>query len=264
MIEHIYDALAASLYYDWPKNADGKPVVYNRVVKIWNQGDRDIKAVSVPSITFQGESSDPEEIASGLWEITHNINIEVQNQGTDPKSSERDTNEASRLLFEFLKDRRRMWVLTVCPICFKSIMSPGHYLDEHGDIFGDYATAAVTQFETDWTATHDSNVPIPYGQLTLSGVSTEAFYRVYEAVRNQQAVTNLPDKAKKAIEVALATRMRPIRLLSQAKLSGTSSEGSKGKELLASGKWKWTAKENIFQAAYGPDDNTPTTAWKGK
>ena len=262
MIEHVYDALAAILFSDWPKNSKGQPIVYNKAIKIWNLGDRDIKADGTPTITFQGDSSEPEEAATGLWEVTHAIQIEVKNQNTSPETTDRHTQEMSRLVFEFLKDRRRLWVMTQCPICLKMSLSPEHFLIEHANIFQPYVDDIVGEFETEWALTHTG--PPPISELTTTrraGLATEAFYRVYDAVRQDEVVANLPTKAQATIKTALINRLRPIRELYQAKLSGTASEGSAGKQLLGTGKWTWKAKEVYYQGIYGPDDNTPTAAW---
>ena len=97
--------------------------------------------------------------------------------------------------------------------------------------------------------------------MPASGLATEAFYRVYEAVGAGISVTYLPSTARTNILAMRRDFVDPIRLIYDVTCSDTKpSDDGRGQQLLKNGQITLSAKELVKQTIYGPD-NVPTTAF---
>ena len=52
MVEKIYDTLKGILYNDLPKDAIGNVVIYDRPVRNWFIGDRDVKPANLSIMIY--------------------------------------------------------------------------------------------------------------------------------------------------------------------------------------------------------------------
>ena len=258
MVERIYDTLKGILYNDMPKNAKDQVVVYDRPILGWYFGDRDVKPSNL-SIIFYGTSIPIKDVSLGLQEYEHKITIGIDAGADNVELSEGLVLEASRLVLSVLRRHRRMWVLEPCPICSKFMLSPQHYTIDHNNIFSYYSNLSQTNFDNLWSQTHDSSVTSP--GLPASGLATEAFYRVYDAVGAGISVTYLPSSARTNILAMRRDFVDPIRLIYDVTCSDTKpSDDGRGQQLLKNGQITLSAKELVKQTIYGPD-NVPTTAF---
>lgn len=265
MVEQIYDTLQALLFLELPKNAQGAPTVYNRLIKGWYFGDRTVVA-GTPALIVSAESSSPKDVAQNVLQYEHKINIAVKSGNDNTEISERVTLEMARLVREALLPHRRIWVMTKCPFCLKHILTPAHFIAQHAAIFAPYAAQSLANFSATWYETHAPSDTVP--SLPDSGVGADAFQLLCA-----DAVTSTPSAfwtqvnslitqpmlaALKAIETQ---EMRPVRLLFDVKFSDIKpSEDSKEQQLLHGSEFSLTASELLRQPAYGPD-NVPTDAW---
>lgn len=257
MLERVYDTLQGILYYELPKDYDGNVVIYDRKVYNWFIGDREVRPSNL-SIIFHGSSSPLKDIALGLQEFTHKVTITVEAGADNNNISERLIQEGSRLLLQALRKHRRIWVVDYCPICTKFTLSPEHFLIDHAALLEPYRSAVVSEFNTLWQETHPASIPPP--TLTNSGLSNESFLRMYEAVRNGEAVTGLSTIARKNIVRMQSDFVDPVRMLYDVNVNDTTpSDDGLGKQLTKTGTLTLLAKELVRQTDYGPD-NVPTTA----
>lgn len=128
MVERIYDTIKAILYTDFPKNSQGYPEIYDRVISEWFFGDREILP-SPLGVILRNTSSSVTDIGFGLREIEYNIGITFYSSNDDKETSERVIQEAARVAHSILKNHRSMYVCDLCPFCGKLPLSPIHYID---------------------------------------------------------------------------------------------------------------------------------------
>jgi len=128
MVEKIYDTLKAILYTDFPKNYQGYPEIYDRVIQEWFFGDRQILP-SPLGVVLRNTSSNIKDIGFGLREIDYSIGITFYSSNDDKETSERVVLEAARVAHSILKNHRSMWICDLCPFCGKLPLSPIHYID---------------------------------------------------------------------------------------------------------------------------------------
>lgn len=170
MTERIYDALKAVLYIEFPKNNQGMPVIYDRVVKNWFTGDRQVVPDDV-SIIFKASSVSESDDFYGYRKLEYNFSILLQSAGSDQITTLRLATEGARIIRNVLTNHKRIWVMDLCPICGKLPTSPEHYFSDstHNIIFGTYglgsgpagiANDVYNDFITTWLRTHPSgNTP---------------------------------------------------------------------------------------------------------
>lgn len=259
MLERVYDTLIAILYYELPKDNYGKVVSYDRPITAWYIGQRDIKNNNL-SVTLKGASSPLKDIGLGLQEFSHSVTFEI-NAGADNISiTERLVQETTRLILASLRKHRRIWVVEYCPICAKFALSPEHFIQDHNDILATYVTGVVNDYNSLWAETHPAN--ITPAELPNSAKATESFLRMYEDVRNNVAVANLPLTAKKNILKMQSDLVEPIRIMYDCVANtSTPSDDATGQALFRNGTITLELKELIKQDSYGPD-NVPITAIK--
>lgn len=259
MLERVYDTLKAIIYHEMPKDINGKAIIFDRPVTGWFFGERDIKNSNL-SFTFKGGQSNLKDIALGMQEISYTINVDVD-AGTDNiEISERLIQESVRILLSIMRKHRRIWVVEICPICEKFILSPEHFLITHGDILDTYANQVVVDYENLWYQTHPLSIAPPV--LPQSAKATESFLRMFDDVRNNITVSGLPNKALKNIQRMQTDFVEPIRILYDVISNDNRfSDDATGRALQKGGGITITAKELLKQQFYGPD-NVPTGALK--
>ena len=259
MLERIYDTIRAIIYYEMPKDINGKAIVFDRPITGWYFGERDIKNTNL-SVTFKGGGSNLKDIGLGLQELSYSIKVEVDAGADNIEFSERLVQETVRLFLAIMRKHRRVWVVDICPICEKFVISPEHFIDEHNNILEPYVDGVIIDYETLWYETHPST--IAPNALIDSAKATEAFLRMYEDVRSDVNVTNLSNKAKANIKRMQSDYVEPIRILYDVICSDNQfSDDATNRALQKGGGLTITAKELIKQQYYGPD-NVPTTALK--
>lgn len=259
MLERVYDTIRAILYDEMPKDFNGKVVIYDRPITGWYIGERDIKNTNL-SLTFKGGQSNLKDIGLGLQELSYTIKIEVDAGADNIEISERLTQETVRILLAVLRKHRRIWVLEICPICNKFVLSPEHYVITHSTLLSSYMASVVSDYQALWNRTHPDS--IPPATLPDSSIGTEAFLRMYEDVRNGEIVGGLSAEAEKNIERMQLDFIEPIRILYDVICSdNTFSDDATGRALQKGGGITITAKELIKQQYYGPD-NVNTSAVK--
>lgn len=128
MVEKIYDTLKAILYSEFPKNTQGYPEIYDRVITGWFFGDREILPAPL-GVIFRGSAGSPKDIGYGLREIEYTIGVTFFADGDDKETSERVVQESARVAHSILKNHRSMWICDLCPFCGKFPLSPVHYID---------------------------------------------------------------------------------------------------------------------------------------
>lgn len=264
MLDRIYDTLRGILFYEMPQDNNGKVIIYDRPITAWYVGERDVKNTNL-SVTFKGGKSNIKDIALGMQEFTHSINVEIDAGADNIDLSERLVQEATRLILTVLRKHRRMWIVEICPICQKFTLSPEHFLITHGnpanagdDILSGYATTVQADYDTLWSETHPASIASP--TLPNSSLATESFLRMYEDVRNSVNVTNLSATAEKNILRMQTDLVEPIRILYDVACNeGTFSDDATGRALMKGGSITITAKELVKQTQFGPD-NVPTNA----
>lgn len=258
MLERVFDTIQGILYNDLPKNSAGKVVVYDRPVERWLIGQRQIKPSNI-SVTIYGNSSPLNDISFGFQEFEHTITVDIDAGADNIDSAERVIQEAVRLMMQSLRRHRRIWVLEICPFCEKFALSPQHYTVAHNSYLSSYVSAATTDFNNRWLATHPASISAP--SLPASGLATEAVFRLYEDIKNGVVVAGLPDSVKRKFLRMSADFVEPIRILYDVKTKDNDfSDNSTGNQLIKSGKITIQAKELVRIEDYGPD-NVPTTAY---
>jgi hypothetical protein len=258
MLERVYDTLRGILFYELPKNAKGEAVIFDRPVSGFYIGEAGVKPNAI-SIVFKGASSPLKDISFGLQEFEHNVSIEISVGADNIETTERVTQEATRIILSILRKHRRIWVVDICPICEKFSLSPAHFTVDHNDILSSYATTVTNEFNNLWAETHPANLAPP--TLPDSGKAAEAFIRMYNDVGAGTTVANLPTKARNNILRMQADNVEPVRMLYDVLCNDNkSSDDATGKQLFRSGTITITAKELIRQIYFGPD-TVPTTAY---
>jgi hypothetical protein len=258
MLERVYDTLRGILFSELPKNAKGEAVIFDRPVSGFYIGEAGVKPNAI-SIVFKGASSPLKDISFGLQEFEHNVVIEINAGADNIETTERVTQEATRIILSILRKHRRMWVVDICPICEKFTLSPAHFTIDHNDILSSYATSVTNEFNTLWSETHPTTLAAP--TLPDSGKAAEAFIRMYNDVGVGTTIANLPTKARNNILRMQADNVEPVRMLYDVLCNDNkSSDDATGKQLFRSGTITITAKELIRQIYFGPD-NVPTTAY---
>ena len=258
MLERVYDTLRGILFYELPKNAKGEAVIFDRPVSGFYIGETAVRPNAI-SIVFKGASSPLKDISFGLQEFEHNLNIEVNVGSDNIETTERVTQEATRILLSILRKHRRIWVVDICPICEKFTLSPAHFTVDHNNILSTYVSTVTSEFNNLWAETHPANLAPP--SLPDSGKSAEAFIRMYNDVGAGTSVANLSTKARNNILRMQADNVEPVRMLYDVLCNDNkSSDDATGKQLFRSGTITITAKELVRQIYFGPDD-VPTTAY---
>lgn len=258
MLERVYDTLRGILFYELPKNAKGEAVIFDRPVSGFYIGEASVRPNAI-SIIFKGASSPLKDISFGLQEFEHNVSIEINVGADNIETTERVTQEATRILLSILRKHRRIWVVDICPICEKFTLSPSHFLLDHNSILSSYATTVTNEFDTLWSDTHPSTLAAP--ALPDSGKSAESFIRMYNDVGAGTTVENLSTNARNNILRMQADNVEPIRMLYDVNCNDNkSSDDATGKQLFRSGNITINAKELVRQIYFGPD-NVPTAAY---
>ena len=258
MLERVDDTLRGILFHELPKNAKGEAVIFDRPVTGFFIGEAAVRPNAI-SIVFKGASSPLKDISFGLQEFEHNLNIEINVGADNIETTERVTQEATRIVLSILRKHRRIWVVDVCPICEKFTLSPAHFVADHNNILGSYVTTVTNEFNNLWSETHPANLAAP--SLPDSGKSAEAFIRMYNDVGVGTTVTNLSTKSRNNILRMQADSVEPIRMLYDVLCNDNkSSDDATGKQLFRSGNITISAKELVRQIYFGPD-NVPTTAY---
>jgi hypothetical protein len=258
MLEKVYDTLRGILFHEFPKNTKGQAVVYDRVITGFYVGDTGVKPNSI-SITLKGASSPLKDIALGLQEFEHSITLEINAGGDNIESTERITQEATRICLGILRKHRRLWVLENCPVCGKFALTPQHFTVDHSSLFLPYRTTVTTEFNNLWSETHPASSTAP--TIPDSGLAAEAFIRLYNDVQSGIAVTGLSTTAATNIRRMQSDLVEPVRILYDVSCNDIkSSDDATNRQLFRNGTINITAKELVRQSQYGPD-NVPTTAY---
>lgn len=257
MLERIYDTIRAIIYHEMPKDNNDRAIVFDRPITGWYFGERDIRNTNL-SVTFKGGGSDLKDVGLGLQELNYSIQVEVDAGADNIEISERLVQETVRILLSIMRKHRRIWVVDICPICEKFVISPSHFLLEHNNILEPYAEGVVLDYESLWYQTHPST--IQPNELPLSSKAAESFLRMYEDVRADSNVANLSARARENIKRMQADYAEPIRILYDVICNNNKfSDDATGRALQKGGGLTISAKELIKQQYYGPD-NVPTTA----
>ena len=74
MVDKIYDTIKGILYTDFPKDNQGYPQVYDRIIQQWFFGNRQILP-SPLGVVLRGTTSNIKDIGFGLREIEYSIKI---------------------------------------------------------------------------------------------------------------------------------------------------------------------------------------------
>ena len=160
MLERVYDTLRGILFYELPKNAKGEAVIFDRPVSGFFIGEAAVRPNGI-AIVFKGASSPLKDISFGLQEYEHNVNIEVNVGADNIETTERVTQEATRIILSILRKHRRIWVVDICPMCEKFTLSPAHFTVDHSSVLNSYATTVTNEFNALWTETHPANLAAP-------------------------------------------------------------------------------------------------------
>lgn len=128
MVEKIYDTLKAILWSQFPRNQQGYPEVYDRIIQEWFFGDRQVLPAPL-GVVLRSTNIDIKDIGFGLREIEYSIGIMFYSSNDDQETSERVIQEAARIAHQILKNHRTMWICDLCPFCGKFPLSPIHYID---------------------------------------------------------------------------------------------------------------------------------------
>ena len=226
MLENVYDSLLTIFADNWPKDEMGRPVVYGRVIGGWKTGDRTVVGADTLAIVLQGETSPANSPAfMGGYEVEHTIAIKMFAKGDNAEIDERTMQEMSRIAYEILLPHRRMWVMTLCPLCLKETISPLHLQIEHSTFLADYVAAVDADFAALWHETHAQDDAVP--TIPASGRYVDALYRYWEAIRASSPTNPLPP-TERNVRSAQAKIRRPVRLMYDMKIStlNTSSGGA--------------------------------------
>jgi hypothetical protein len=164
MVEKIYDTLRAILWSQFPRNQQGYPEIYDRIIQEWFFGDRQVLPAPL-GVVLRNTNIDVKDIGFGLRELEYSINIMFYSSSDDVETSERVIQEAARLAHQILKNHRTMWVCDLCPFCGKLPLSPIHYID-NGTI-----TAVGINTATLPANTSSYNVSVPGSNIGLAGTA---------------------------------------------------------------------------------------------
>lgn len=273
MHENILETLRGLLFYNFPKNLDGFPVVYDQPVSNWYSGPADLTGVVPPAVVIRSAESNNKDVTYGGKEIEHSISIEFWAQGDDRESSARNASEGSRILYEILLPFKRMWVAINCPICEKVTLSPLHFTAAHALVLDPFISSIYSDFATRWNLTHtppitDTGISNSAEALltanSANGVAAEAYRRLWEAVRvaSTNTIVNLPNNAYSNIKAAQRDLLYPIRILTDINVTSAKTiTDEEAEEFLYKGSMTFTAKELRMIAASGPDGpSVPTEA----
>ena len=256
MQQNIYETIQALLFLEMPKNTAGNIVIFDREVKAFNLGDRRLKP-AVPTITIYGSALNRKEISTLTYETDHTITIKLETGNDDQTLTAKILQEFERLVNEVFLSHRQLWVMDQCPVCLKKSLSPRHFILEHPDIFSSYETTELANLETIWNETHTTPMPA----VSPSRSASMAFYAVLEEVRNNRAVARLDASGRRAFEFMLSTKMKPIRLLYDVKISDVKpTDNSIDKQTFHTGEVTIKATELTRVTASGPD-NVSTDSW---
>ena len=257
MVEKIYDTIRGILYSALPKNAKNEVVVYDRPIKNWLIGDRDV-VPSDTAVMLSGTTVNAKDVAFNIRELEYRITLTVFASADNQETSERLSLEMARIIHAVLLSHYRMWVIDLCPICGKFALSPEHLTIDHTALLAPYVTAAENALDDLWEETHDVSVAAP--TPPASGVAADAFLRLYEDVRNDVVVTGLSTKARSNIKAMQRDLIEPIRLLYSVVMTDVKpSDDGKGQQLLHTAQFTISARELVKYPSFGPD-NVPTTA----
>jgi hypothetical protein len=261
MLEDVFETLRGIIWDGMPKNSNGQPTIYEQTIKKWYLGEAALVGTDTPAILIKAEQpADPQDVSFGAREYTYNITIEVYVQATKRENSERFAQEGARLVNRILSNHRRMWVLTICPICQKSALSPEHFTIEHDDILAPYVTDVQAEFDAVWATTHSTAAPA----VPDSGLAAAAFLKMYDSIVDDTnpPVTNLDAAARQRILVYKQKERTPVRLLYDVVVGSVkTSDGGDQQQLLYKSEFTLSAKELLRIAEYGPD-NVPTDSWE--
>lgn len=256
MLEQVYETIRGIIFYEFPKNGAGHPVIYDRVVQQFLFGDQEVLP-SQPTIVIRGSTTKPQRYAQGVNKLTHTITIQTFAQNDKKETAERISQEMARQVFEVLLPHRRIWVLVKCPICNKKIMSPLHFTLDHSTLFAPYVTIVETELSDIWAETHSSPAP----SFVDSGIARAAYDLLDEDVRNSVSVPNLTNQARDRILYYQSDKRRAVRLLYNTDMTDIKpSDDGMGKQILHAAEFSVTLEELVRQPAYGPD-NVPTDSW---
>lgn len=256
MQQNIYETFQAILFLEMPKNDAGNIIIYDREIKGWSLGDRRLKP-AVPAIVIYGSSFNKKEVATFTYEIEHNITIKLETGNDNQSTSAAVLQEFERLVHEVFNSHRQIWVMDKCPICMKKTLSPQHYLIEHSDIFQSYADQAVTELEALWAETHISTMPA----ISESRKASLAFDKVFSEIKNNNPVPRINPEIKRAFDIMIKNKMKPIRLLYDVKISDIKpTDNGIDKQTYHIGEITIRASEVSRVPATGPD-NVSTDSW---
>lgn len=258
MLEQVYETIRGILFYELPKNGDGKTVVYDRVIKQFLLGDQEVISEQ-PAIVIKGSTAKPQRYADNLNKLTHTITIQAWSQNDSKEIAERVSQEMARTIYEALLPHRRIWVMVKCPICNKKILTPSHFTIAHSVLFAPYVTIAETALTNTWLETHSVDDVVP--SFVDSGIARAAYDLMDEDVLNDVSVPNLTEEAKDRILYYQSDKRRAVRLLYNVDITDIKpSDDGMGKQILHASEFSLTLEELIQQKFYGPD-NVPTDAW---
>ena len=256
MQQNIYETFQALLFLEMPKNESGNIVIFDREIKNWNLGDRKLKP-ALPAITIFGQSINKKEIASLTYEVEHVITLKLEVAQDDQTISAAVLQEFTRLVNEVFNSHRQIWILSQCPFCLKKTLSPEHFSLEHFDIFEDYITTAVSNAGSIWSETHTSSMP----ELSNSRKAIMAFDLILNDLISNKAVNNLTAEQKRNLDFVISTKMKPIRLLYDVKISDIKpTDNAIDKQTFHIGEITVHAMELTKIAASGPN-SVSTDAW---
>jgi hypothetical protein len=180
MTERIYDALKALLFVQLPKNSRGQPVIYDRIIKNWYTGERQVVPDNI-TVLISGGSVSESDYSWGYRQVEYDFKIKLYVTGDDQLITLRIATEGARLIRNILNQHKRIWVMDLCPVCGKLPTSPEHFFldSSHTNVFGNYgdengptgaAGAAFNAFANTWYSTHPS-LSLP-GNLSQVAVIT--------------------------------------------------------------------------------------------
>jgi hypothetical protein len=256
MQQNIYETFQALLFLEMPKNSAGNIVIFDREIKAFNLGDRRIKP-AVPTITIYGSALNRKEVSTLTYETEHTITIKLETGNDDQTLTAKILQEFERLINQAFLSHRQIWVMDQCPVCLKKALSPRHFILEHPDIFSSYETSELANLEAIWDETHTTSIPA----IPASRSATMAFYAVLEDIRNNRPVARLDAAGKRAFEFVLSTKMNPIRLLYDVKISDVKpTDNAIDKQTFHTGEITIRAMELTRALASGPD-NVSTDSW---
>jgi hypothetical protein len=256
MQQHIYETFQAILFNEMPKNTAGNVVIFDREIKGWNLGDRKLKP-ALPAISIFGSNFTKKEITSLTYEIEHVISIKLEVAQDDQTITAALLQEFERLIHEIFSSHRQIWVMTQCPFCLKKFLSPEHFLIEHPDVFNPYVATAVTNAESIWNETHTSSMPT----LNNARKATMAFDLIYDDIKSNRPVNFLTADQKRNLDFVVSTKMKPIRLLYDVKISDIKpTDNGIDKQTFHIGEISVHANEITRVKSSGPN-NVSTEAW---